>query len=116
MPTKLLEKAVEGSTFMIRVEFNESTPAGPLPVIPKAGLKWGLREKDGTVVNSRENQVITPAATVDITLSGNDLALSGGRPLRRYLTIEGTYDGLAGNDLPIIDEASFQIYNLVGIS
>ena len=117
MPTKLSEKAVEGSTFTIRAEFNEVMPDGTkTPVVPNAPLIWTLSDKDGSIVNSRSSVPITPAASVDIVLSGADLVLTTDRPVRRYVTVIGTYNGVAGNDLPIIDEVSFQISNLVGMS
>ena len=117
MPTKLSEKAVEGSTFTIRAEFNEVLPDGTkTPVIPNAPLTWSLRDNDGNVINSRSAVVLTPAAIVDIVLSGADLALINNHPVKRFVTITGTYNGVAGNDLPLIDEVNFQIYNLVGVT
>lgn len=117
MPTKLSEKAVEGSTFTIRAEFNEVLPNGTKnPVVPNAGLVWKLSDKDGQIVNNRTAEPLTPAASVDIVLSGADLALADNHPVRRFLTVIGTYNGLAGNNLPLIDEVSFQVYNLVGVT
>ncbi len=116
MPTKLSEKAVEGSTFTIRAEFNEVLPDGTkTPVVPNAPLTWSLWDKDGNVINSRTAVPITPAVSVDIVLSGADLALTANHPVKRFVTITGTYNGVAGNDLPLLDEASFQILNLVGV-
>lgn len=115
MPTKLREKAVEGSTFTVRASFNEVLPDGTKnPVVPNSGLVWSLKDKDGVVVNSRTSEPLTPAAFVDIVLQGADLALADDHPVRRFVTVSGTYNGLAGNNLPIIDEVSFQISNLVG--
>ena len=117
MPTKLSDKAVEGSTFTIRAEFYEKLPDGTRnPIVPNAPLVWSLKEKDGTVVNSRSAEPLTPASSVDIVMSGADLALSGNHPVKRFVTITGTYNGVAGNDLPLIDEVNFQIYNLVGVT
>jgi hypothetical protein len=116
MPTKLSEKAVEGSTFTIRASFQEVLPDGTkTPVVPNAPLVWSLSDKDGGVVNDRTDIPIAPAASVDIVLLGADLALNDNRPVRRFVTVVGTYNGLAGNDLPMIDEVSFQIHNLVGV-
>jgi hypothetical protein len=50
---------------------------------------------------------------VIITLSGDDLALAGGG-VSRYVTVEGTYDGTAGLDMPVVEEVSFDIENLKG--
>jgi len=115
MPTKLSEKAVEGSTFTIRAAFFEVLPDGTkTPIVPNSPLVWNLSDKDGGVVNARSDEPLTPATFVDIVLSGDDLALANNHPVRRFMTIVGTYNGLAGSDLPMIDEASFQISNLVG--
>ncbi len=117
MPTKLSEKAVEGSTFTIQAEFNEVLPDGTkTPIVPNVPLVWSLRDKDGNVINSRSAVPLTPAQSVYIVLFGADLALTANHPVRRFVTITGTYNGLAGNDLPLIDEASFQILNLVGVT
>ncbi len=114
MLTKLVERASEGSTFVIRAEFYENTPAGKVPMVPKVGLTWNLADEHGATINNREDVPLTPAASVDIVLSGDDLAIGGNHGVRRHFTIRGTYDGVAGNDLPLVEEASFQISNLVG--
>lgn len=117
MPQKLSEKAVEKSSFTIRFEFNERTPSGLVPFVPNSGLIWSLVDEDGQTINNRQDVSIDPPAqTVDVVLIGNDLALAGGHPVTRYVTISGTYNGTAGNNLPVIDEASFQIVNVKGKS
>ena len=116
MPTKLSDKAIESSTFGIKVDFTaKADPTDKIgtPFTPNAGLSWSLKEKNGVVVNDRINVPLTPAESVTIVLSGNDLALRGS-PVRRYVTVKGTYNGVFGNNLPLIDEVSFQIQNLVG--
>lgn len=116
MPTKLSEKAVEGSTFTIRAEFNEVLPDGSKnPFVPNSPLTWSLRGQDGAIVNDRIAETLVPAVEVDIVLFGADLELRDNHPLKRFVTITGTYNGVAGNDLPLIDETSFQILNLVGV-
>ena len=114
MPTKLSEKAVEGSTFGIKADFIVKLPEGDTPVVPNSPLTWDLRDKDGTIVNSKEDEPLTPATSVYVILSGNDLALSDNHPVERFVTIKGTFNSILGNDLPLIDEVSFQIKNLVG--
>jgi len=115
MPTKLITpKAVEGSTFIIRAEFFEATPGGQTPLVPKAGLNWSLRDKNKNIINGRNGVVINPASSVDIVLSGADLASAGNHSTERFLTVKGTYDGVGGNDLPIVDEVEFHVTNLLG--
>jgi hypothetical protein len=116
MPTKLPEKAIEGSTFAIKTDFAVKTDPDDLvgtPFTPNSGLTWSLINKDGTIVNGKIDQPLTPAESVTIVLKGDDLALVAG-PVRRYVIVEGTYNGVLGNNLPIIDEVSFFIENLKG--
>ena len=116
MPTKLLEKAIEESTFAIKTDFTVKTdPSDPVgtPFIPNSGLSWSLTDKDGGIVNDRIDEPLTPAESVIILLKGDDLALTGG-PVRRYVIVRGTYNGVLGNNLPILDETSFMIQNLKG--
>jgi len=116
MTTILHEKAKEGSTYGIKVEFTEKSDPSDLvgtPFTPNSGLKWSLKDRAGNEVNSKTDISIDPAESVVIVLSGDDLALAGG-PTRRYVTVEGTYNGVLGNNLPIVDEVSFPIQNLKG--
>jgi len=50
---------------------------------------------------------------VEKTPEGADLALTGSSA-KRYVLVEGIYDGILGNDLTVIKEVSFQIDNLRG--
>ena len=111
--TELDEKAPEGGTFGIRCDFVEKMPDGDVPITPNPGLKWSLFDSRGTVINGKEDVPISPAQSIYIVLTGDDLALAGG-PTKRYVTVEGTYDGILGTGLPLISEVSFQIKNLVG--
>jgi len=116
MTSKLAFKAQEGSTYVIQADFVEKTSDGVVgPIIPNTGLTWSLRDAQGNFINGREAVSLIPAESVNIVLSGNDLLLGGNYPGRRYLTIDGTYDSLLGEDLPIKIETSFQIENLVGV-
>lgn len=118
MTSKLAFKAQEGSTFVIKADFVEKTSDGVpgLPITPNTGLKWSLRDAQGNIINTREGVSLTPAESVNIVLFGDDLMLGGEYPGRRHVTIEGTYDSLLGENLPIKIEVSFQIENLIGVS
>ena len=107
------EKAPEGGTFGIRCDFVEKTPTENFPFTPKAPLVWSLIDSDGQVVNEKSDIPITPAQSVTIVLKGDDLALVGSSAMR-YVLVEGTYDGVLGDDLTVIKEVSFQIENLKG--
>lgn len=118
MTIKLPIMAKEGSTFGIKVNFIEKTTddQDDSPFTPNDGLTWSLKAKDGSTVNNKLDVPIDSAESIIIVLSGNDLALSAGVPVERYVTIKGTYDSVLGNNLVLIDEVSFQIENLVGVS
>jgi hypothetical protein len=117
MPVKISKKAVEGSTFTVVVEFNEvATDGTKTPIVPNSDLTWTLSDGRGAVINSRNNVPIDPPLqSVMIVLFGDDLKTFPGKTTRRFITIKGTYNGVAGNNLPLIDEGSFQIDNLVGV-
>lgn len=116
MSQKLSEKAQEGSTFAIKVDFTVKTDPDDevgIPFTPNSGLTWNLNDKNGNEVNGRTDVDIDSAESIIIVLSGADLALAGG-PIHRYVTVKGTFNGVLGNNLPLIGEVSFQIQNLVG--
>jgi len=110
MPEYLTDKAIEKSTFAITAAFTDS--AGNA-VVPNS-LTWSLADRDGTIINSREDEAIaTPAASVTVVLSGDDLELDDpDNPVRVFL-IQGDYDDpVLGSGLPIKEEAIFEISNL----
>lgn len=83
-------------------------------MIPNAGLKWHLTDTEGKIINSREDvEILTPAITVNIILSGADLEILDGRDTYRILTIEGTYNSVLGDNLPFKDSARFLLTNLI---
>ena len=83
-------------------------------------LTWFLSKTDGTIINSRENVVAPPAATVVFVLAGDDLQVFAGDNYQRVLTVNYTYDtiinGVTYTDLPENDELHFSIENLVNVS
>lgn len=110
--------AREGSTYGVKIEFIEvrSDQLEPMPVTPNSGLTWSWASvEDGSIVNERNAVELTADSTVYIALYGEDLALPGGYPVERALTIVGTYDSvLLGNGLPFVIELHIQVENLVG--
>lgn len=111
--TALDERAPEGGTFGIRCDFVEKTPEGNVPFAPKADPTWSLTDSNGQPVNGKTGVSIGAAQSITIVLKGADLALTGGSA-KRYVLVEGLYDGILGNDLTVIKEVSFQIDNLRG--
>lgn len=113
MPTKLTTHATEKSTYIVTAAFTDE--AGN-PVTPNAGLTWTLTNGAGTIVNDREDVSLTPDTSVDIVLSGDDLALSDNKDEERCLRITGTYNSSYGTDLPINDECRFTVDNLKSLT
>lgn len=113
MPTTLTTSAIERSTFVVTADFTDHAGA---PVVP-VSMAWTLTDGSGAVVNSRSAVTISPlASSVNIVLSGADLALpSAGDPVR-VLTLQGTYDSSLGNGLPLKDEVRFAIVGLEAVS
>ena len=86
------------------------------PVTPSA-MTWSLTDLAGTVVNSRSNVSLTPATSVTITLSGNDLQLGSSffNNVREVL-VEYTYTSSAGSNLAGKHLVRFEIQPVAGES
>lgn len=126
---KLDADANEQSTFVVVAPFKDESGSS---VTPNSGLTWSLFRLDGTVVNSRSNVAITPGSSVAIVLSDADLEIFTDDPVEevyihgigmttmqygvRVLSVSGTYNSSAGNDLPIKDQVLFRVVNLIGVS
>lgn len=109
--TLLEKKAVEESTYSIVIGFKDSAGSD---VVPNT-LKWTLSDKSGTIINSRtEVPVVTPAASITVVLSGDDLAIPDADDAMRFFLIEGDYDDPdLGSGLPLRDECAFLIKKTV---
>ena len=75
---------------------------------------WTLTKLDGTVVNSRDSvSISSPGSTIQVTLSGNDLAiLDAGEREDRIFTIEGLYE----TSKPFKSACIFEIQQLVAVA
>lgn len=109
MVIKLATHATEGSTYVVRASFSDEDGVATVPT----EVTWTLTDRDGTVVNSREAETVTPAAVVDIVLSGADLEYTGLVGNERVLTIEAEYTSTLGAALPLKAEVWFVIDSLV---
>lgn len=116
MATILTTVAQEQSTYIITCAFTDEDGDAVIP----DSIVWSLTDTDGTVINSRDQEAVSvPAASVDIVLSGDDLALQSGETatkIQRRLLVEAVADTDAGNDLPLKAEAIFLIENLTKIT
>lgn len=112
MPSKLTTLAVERSAFIISAAFTNEDGEAMTP----ESLSWTLTDQKGNVINDREDVVVaTPASSVAIVLSGDDLALQEGEAWRasRLVTLTGTYlSAVTGGVLPFADSVSFAIEDL----
>lgn len=115
MPTTIsATKAVEQSTFIITAAFTDEEGDAVAPDT----LTWSLVDRDGVVINNREDVSVggspsVPSASEDIVLSGDDLTITEGYDEdERYLVLEGTYTSDAGAGLPIRDHLKFYVVNI----
>lgn len=109
--------AREEGTLVVQCVFTDEAGSAVSPNT----LTWTLSDRQGTIINSRENEVVPGvdiASTTYIVLSGNDLAFLStevGAEAERIFTLKGTYDSTYGNDLPLNYEVMFYIPNLVNV-
>lgn len=110
MPAILSDLAVERSTYVIIASFTDEEGEA---VVPQSGLNWTLTDRKGNVINERDAVTISPSTSVTIVLTGADLDADDG-PVR-ILTIEGAYDSDLGSGLPLKEQVTFHISNLVAV-
>lgn len=110
------DRLAEKSTGVATCAFKDENGQAVTPT----SATWTLSDTSGTVINSREDVVISSLDTsVDIVLSGDDLAISAGfagDAEERVLTVEAVYDSDLGSDLPAKAECHFYIENLAAIT
>ena len=106
--TIVLERSTVAAVASFRDEAGE--------LITPSVIKWTLTDGDGNVINGRSSIDIFPANTVNIVLSGDDLAMTAGDDGRRQVVIRAVYDGTLGDDLPIVGVLEFTVRNVPGVS
>jgi hypothetical protein len=119
MPTEILideAYAVEESTAKITVSFTDEDDQA---VIPNT-INWSLTDVNGTEINGRTDVVVSsPASTITLGLSGDDLAIQAGETgdyVYRVFTVKATYNSSLGADLPLNDSLKFGLKNLVAVT
>ena len=109
--TTLTVLAPEEGTYAITCAFTDETAAAMTPNT----LTWSLTDESGSVINSRSGvSIATPAASVTVVLSGDDLA-DVATTLKRRFGISGTYDSDLGSNLPLKAECKFTIDQFVTV-
>ena len=131
LPVEILDtNASEEGTYAIdEIQFLDSQDT-PAAVTPEAGsVTWCLTNKNGDIINSREDVPITSASSMTIVLSGDDLAVSGNadkydtrdgviiKLYERHVTVQGLVDTVIGTETldntPVTKEFIFYIENIV---
>lgn len=104
----------EKGTLVLPVAFwDESDP--PVAVIPNTDLAYTLTNFDGVPITGVIDIEITPAASVNIILTGDALAIDEWGT-DRELVITGTYDSQLADNLTLNQGVRFYIRPLAGIS
>jgi hypothetical protein len=111
------QKAVEGGTFALNFAFYDEASAAMTP----NSLYWTLTDQQGNIVNSRDAVPITSLQTsIDIVLTGNDLAVPSGKEwfdeIKLFLTLTGNYNSDLGNNLQLHDVVEFSMLTLTAVS
>lgn len=116
MPILLETHADERDTYNVRASFFDES-ATPQPVTPTT-LNWSLVNMRGEIINNRLNVPITPAATVNVVLTGADLALpdtSNEYARTRAVIFRGTYNSSLGSGLILTKEVRLIIDESVAV-
>ena len=131
LPVTILDtKASEEGTYAIdEIQFLDSQDT-PVAVTPEVGsVTWCLTDKNGTIINDREDVAITSASSMTIVLSGDDLAVSGSvdkyvtrdgviiQQYERHVLVQGEVNTVIGTETlvntPVTKEFIFYIENIV---
>ena len=104
----MARQAVEESTYTLPIAAFYDDATTPAAITP-ASITWSLHNGDDDVVNSRDTVVVTAATSINITLTGDDLALPDEAKSMRYVTLEYTYDSTLGTGLPGKQQIAFRI-------
>ena len=127
MPTKLEVYAEEESSFTVGCVFKDEDNT---PITPSSA-NWTFTDKDGNVINSRQNVNITDlSSTIYITLSGDDLQIlpadvrvqkkytndngqiEKGEFVKRIFTLQAIYNSSYGSNLTLKKSAKIWVEDL----
>jgi hypothetical protein len=111
MATNLTVHATEKSTYIVTAAFQNELGVAVTP----NSVTWTLTNVRGVVIGSLENVNITPATSIKIVLTGDDLMI-GSYGGKRIITIKAVYDSINGSGLLLKGCAMFDIDNLVVVA
>lgn len=114
MTTQLSIKPTEKGTAVVTI-----SPKDEAGVVLSVGdlisPQWQLMRIDGTIVNERSFANSSPMSSLEIVLTGDDLAIFGVRESgRRIFSFQAQYDSDAGTGLYLTAEVEFTIQELKG--
>ncbi len=131
LPVEILStNASEEGTYAIdEIQFLDSQDT-PVAITPETStVTWCLTDKNGNIINSREDVPITSASSMTIVLSGSDLTISGAADkfdtrngviielYQRHVLVQGLVDTTIGTETldntPVTKEFIFYIENIV---
>jgi len=103
--SSLSVEVLAGGTIIVSASFEDENSDAVTPNT----LTYTLLNEYEEVINSIEDESITPDTTVSVTLSGDDVPAGN-----NYFIVEGTYDSSAGSDLPLKGYATYSVTRLPG--
>jgi len=107
------DKPAEKSTLAIPFYYFDCSGTAVTPT----SVVWSLTDKDGNIINSREDVSIgAPANSNEIVLSGDDLELTDTDNATRILLVQAVFtDPTYGAGLPLKGQCSFEIENIIAL-
>lgn len=107
MGVQISVKPPDSGTIVLACTFQDEDGNGVTPDT----MLWTLkRVTTGAVVNSRQNQDLSPSSsTENIVLTGADLATFSDDDLSRVVELRGTYTSTLGSGLALNEDVYFSI-------
>lgn len=87
-----------GGTVVLSASFEDEDGDS---VVPNS-LKYSVLDESKEVVNSQQDISISPASSIEVVLSGDNLPAG-----KLYWVIDGEYDSSVGSNLPLRGYATF---------
>lgn len=110
MPVTLDDHAKEQGSFLVNHTFLDLSGTAVTP----STITWSLSDRDGNIINSREDESYTPSAeNFNVVLEGDDLVLGDPDDNIRIVTINAVFTDPTYGAKPYIEEIRFYIDNLV---
>jgi hypothetical protein len=110
MTTEVLtEKAAEKGTYAFQVDFTDADDAALVP----GSIQWTLTDRAGNTINDQSAVTVTPASSINVVLSGDDLALPKINDPVRLVLVEWDFTSSLGSNLPMKLQVCFEIDNMI---